>query len=135
MGRLVIGRRLAAVSLALFLPACASAPPASLVQARGDVGEAINAPPDTYSRAELDEAKLKVGQAEAAAKNDNMSGADALSQEALADLRLSKARAQTQQAQKASNDMQATIDSLHQAAESPLPSSGGTATPSPQPSR
>ncbi len=114
-----LGRRLAAASLALMLPACASAPPASLVQARGDVADAIKAPADSYSRAELDEARLKLGQAEAAAKNDDMDSAGDLSQESIADLRLSRARAEAQHSQKADADMQATINSLQSEVNQP----------------
>jgi hypothetical protein len=112
MPRVIGGGFLLAAGCTFLLSACASAPPPSLAQARGEVAEAGNAPADSYSQAQLDEARLKLGQAEAAAQKDETTEADRLAKESLADLQLARSLAEAQHAEGARNDMQATIHSL-----------------------
>ena len=99
----------AMLGLAVALSACSSPPPSTLVQARGDMNTAASAPADTYSRPELDEARQKLSQAEGAARQNDMADADRYAQEALADLQLSKARADDEKAQTAASEIQTTV--------------------------
>ncbi len=125
MPAVVAKPRLAVAGLALALAACSSTPPPSLTQAQGEVHQAMNAPPDSYSRPQLDEARLKVSQAENAQQSGDDHAADQLSQEAMADLQLSRSLADAQKAQKAANDMQSTINALQHEAAPPTPAPPG----------
>lgn len=95
--------------MAAGLTACASPPPPSLAQARGDVDTALTSPPGTHTQAELNEGRIKLGQAEGAANDGDMKTADRLSQEAIADVRLSRAQADAQHAQTAQQALQSTV--------------------------
>lgn len=112
MRRCSTSRLLSVSAIGLALSACAETPPASLVQARGDMNTAASAPADSYSKAEFNEAQQKLTQAEGAARGDEMASADRLSQEAMADLRLAHARADAEKAQSAANDVQSAIGTL-----------------------
>lgn len=116
--------------LAGLLAACSSPPPASLAQARGEVNSALSAAdPATYSRPELDQARAKLDQAENAARDDDMTASDRLSQEALADLRLSRSAADAANARTAEQQLSETMQSLAHETGSPM----GAAPPPPPP--
>ncbi len=125
MPAVVAQPRLAVAGLALVLAACSSTPPPSLTQAQGEVHQAMNAPPDDYSRPELDEARLKVSQAENANHSGDQRSAAELSQEAMADVQLARSLADAQKAQQAAHDMQSTINALRQEAAPPAPAPSG----------
>ncbi|HIJ63109.1 MAG TPA: DUF4398 domain-containing protein [Rhodospirillaceae bacterium] len=119
MPRSSLRRRLALASAAcasfcLVLPSCAGPPPTSLVQARGEVNEAVTAPPGRYSPPQLQEARLKLDQANGAADNGDQQTAGRLAEEALADLRLSRALGDSQQAAETTGELQSIDRSLHQ---------------------
>lgn len=112
MPRSSLSCRLALAGLCLALPSCASPPPPSLVQARGQINEAVTASPGRFSPPQLQEARLKLDQANGAADNGDPETAGRLAEEALADLRLSRALAESQQAAEASGELQSTVRSL-----------------------
>jgi len=127
----VISAGMMLAGLAVGLAGCASAPPASLAQAHSDMQTALTSGPESYTRAQWDEARLKLNQADEAARDDDMAKADRLAQESSADLRLGRSMADAQHAQTAERDVQTTIDTLQSQTNGPAaaPPPGGPPRP------
>jgi hypothetical protein len=122
--------RLAAITaVGLIVTACGSAPARpteDMTRARTLIEQAEKAGAQRYAAVELESARDKLQQADAAAKDGKQEIANERAAEAVADAELANARASSGEAQRAAQELQRSNETLRQETERGVPS---TTTP------
>jgi hypothetical protein len=122
--------RLAAVTaVGLIAAACASAPQRpteDMTRARTLIEQAEKAGAQRYAAVELESARDKLAQADAAAKDGDQEIANRRAAEAVADAELANARALNGEARRAADELQRSNETLRQETERSTPT---TTTP------
>jgi len=111
---------LANAALAALVAACASGPPlstADLTRAHTSIDQAEQSGAQQYAPADLQAARDKTGEAEAAANKHNTVVAQRLATEAALDAQLANARAQSAKAQHSARELDDSLNTLRSESE------------------
>ncbi len=114
-----------AVLASLLTLGCAGTPPpdAEMARARTLISQAESSGAQRYAAADIDRARSKLAEAQAALTSKDFDVARMRADEAAADAELAAARARSSDAQRAADEMQRSVDMLRQEAERGLPRS------------
>jgi hypothetical protein len=114
-----------AVLASLLALGCAGTPPpdAEMARARTLISQAESSGAQRYAAADIDRARSKLAEAQAALSSKDFDVARMRADEAAADAELAAARARSSDAQRAAEEMQRSVDMLRQEAERGLPRS------------
>ena len=114
-----------AVFASLLALGCAGTPPpdAEMARAQTLISQAESSGAQRFAAADIDRARSKLAEAEAAIRNKDFDVARMRADEAAADAELAAARARSGDAQRAAEEMRRSVETLREEAQRGLPRS------------